>query len=72
MNISLPEALKSFVDEQVSGGVYGTSSEYVRALIRQDQERQSLRRLLQAGAESPATVPVDAAYFSGLRQLATR
>ncbi|PZU05089.1 MAG: type II toxin-antitoxin system ParD family antitoxin, partial [Sphingobium sp.] len=29
MNISLPEALKSFVDQQVSGRGYGTSSEYV-------------------------------------------
>ena len=31
MNISLPDALKSFVDEQVSGRGFGTSSEYVRA-----------------------------------------
>ena len=34
MNISLPDTLKSFVDEQVSQRGYGTSSEYVRALIR--------------------------------------
>ena len=34
MNISLPETWKSFVDEQVSGRGYGTSSEYVRDLIR--------------------------------------
>ena len=30
MNISLPEAMKSFVDEQVNERGYGTSSEYVR------------------------------------------
>ena len=30
MNISLPDTLKSFVDEQVNQGSYGTSSEYVR------------------------------------------
>ena len=30
MNISLPEALKAFVDEQVAQRGYGTSSEYVR------------------------------------------
>lgn len=30
MNISLPESLKSIVDEQVSQGGYGTSSEYLR------------------------------------------
>jgi len=36
MNISLPETLKAFVDEQVSRRGYGTSSEYVRELIRKD------------------------------------
>ncbi|MDR6289257.1 antitoxin ParD1/3/4 [Inquilinus ginsengisoli] len=67
MNISLPESLKSFVDEQVSQRGYGTSSEYVRELIRKDQDRQRLRGFLLAGAESPSTSPVDAAYFEGLR-----
>ena len=37
MNISLPAALKSFVDDQVERRGYGTSSEYVRDLIRKDQ-----------------------------------
>ena len=52
MNISLPDTLKAFVDEQVAGRGYGTSSEYVRELIRKDQDRQRLRRLLLNGAES--------------------
>jgi antitoxin ParD1/3/4 len=43
MNISLPEGLKSFVDQQVSTRGYGTSSEYVRELIRKDQDIQELR-----------------------------
>jgi antitoxin ParD1/3/4 len=67
MNISLPDALKSFVDEQVSQRGYGTSSEYVRELIRKDQDRQQLRGLLLAGAASVPTAPVDAGYFEGLR-----
>ena len=33
MNISLPEALKSFVDQQVAGRGFGTSSAYVLELI---------------------------------------
>jgi antitoxin ParD1/3/4 len=70
MNISLPGALKSFVDEQVAGGDYGTSSEYVRALIRKDQDRQRLRRLLLDGAESPAAAQADPAYFERLRERA--
>jgi antitoxin ParD1/3/4 len=68
MNISLPESLKSFVDEQVCQRGYGTSSEYVRELIRRDQERQHLRDLLLAGAASSPHAPADAGYFNGLRE----
>lgn len=68
MNISLPDALKSFVDERVSFGGYGTSSEYIRELIRKDQERERLRGLLLDGASSPATAPADARYFERLRE----
>jgi len=66
MNISLPDDLKSFVDEQVKRG-YGTSSEYVRELIRKDQDQLRLRELLLAGAASASAAPADAAYFKKLR-----
>jgi len=68
MNISLPDTLKSFVDEQVNQGYYGTSSEYVRELIRKDQDRLQLRGLLLAGAASASAAPSDPAYFEGLRK----
>lgn len=67
MNISLPESLKSFVDRQVSSRGYGTSSEYVRELIRKEQDREHLRGLLLAGAASPEETRADADYFAGLR-----
>ena len=67
MNISLPESLKSFVDEQVSERGFGTSSEYVRELIRKDQDRQRLRSLLLAGAASAPGSSVGSAYFDRLR-----
>lgn len=68
MNISLPDSLKSFVDAQVTERGYGTSSEYVRELIRTDQDRRHLRGLLLQGAASAPGTPVDAAYFDALRQ----
>lgn len=68
MNISLPETLKAFVDQQVSQRGYGTSSEYVRELIRRDQDRLHLRDKLLAGASSPPTAPMNAAYFDALRE----
>ena len=37
-NISLPDSLKSVVDEEVTLRGYGTSSEYVRELIRKDAD----------------------------------
>ena len=46
LNISLPEALKEYVEGQVASGDWGTPSEYVRELIRQDKERR-LRNLEQ-------------------------
>ena len=70
MNISLPESLKDFVDEQVSQRGFGTSSEYVRELIRRDQDRLQLRELMLAGARSSPTKPADAGYFDGLRRRA--
>ena len=70
MNISLPDSLKDFVDEQVNERGYGTSSEYVRELIRRDQDRLRLRGLLLAGVRSAPTKPVDDAYFDSLRRKA--
>ena len=72
MNISLPDALKSFVDEQVASRGYGTSSEYVRELIRKDQDRQRLRVLLLGGAASAATALADREYFDRLRERVRR
>lgn len=67
MNISLPDSLKAFVDKQVSQGGYGTSSEYVRELIRKDQGRLHLRGLLLEGAASAPAAPAEGAYFDSLR-----
>jgi antitoxin ParD1/3/4 len=55
LNISLPEALKEYVEAQVSTGDWGTPSEYVRELIRQDKERRlgDLEASLVAAAKGP-------------------
>ena len=72
MNISLPDTLKAFVDEQVAGRGYGTSSEYVRELIRKDQECLQLRSLLLAGASSAPTSEATRRWGPGLRPTARR
>lgn len=67
MNISLPESLRTFVDEQVSARGFGTRSEYVGELIRREMDRQHLRKLLLDGAASAPSAPADARYFKRLR-----
>jgi antitoxin ParD1/3/4 len=67
MNVSLPDGLKTFVDEQVIHRGFGTSSEYVRELIRKEQERVHLRNLLLLGGNSMPATPADPDYFAALR-----
>jgi antitoxin ParD1/3/4 len=67
MNVSLPQALKDFVDAQVESAGYGTSSEYIRELIRRDMQRLALRQLLADGAGS-GFAPAGAAYFEAMRR----
>ena len=43
MNISLPDPLKAYVEEQVASGDFGTPSEFIRSLIRQDKEQRRSR-----------------------------
>ena len=67
MNVSLPDELKTFVDERVDRDGYGSTSEYVRDLIRRDQDRQRLRSLLLDGLASPSGPTADDSYFESLR-----
>lgn len=68
MNVSFPDSLRDFVDQQVRSAGYGTPSEYLHELIRRDQQRQQLRGLLLDGAQAPAAGEADERYFAGLRQ----
>ncbi len=45
MNISLPDQLKEFVDGQAGSGRYSSVSEYVRELIREDENRKAQDRM---------------------------
>lgn len=67
MNVSLPDGLKEFVESQVDEHGYGTSSEFVRILIRREQERMTLRALLVDGMGSGPGSEMDEAYFARMR-----
>ncbi|MFZ0704082.1 MAG: type II toxin-antitoxin system ParD family antitoxin [Candidatus Korobacteraceae bacterium] len=55
LNISLPDALKDYVEGQVASGDWSTPSEYIRALIREDKERRlvHLEQELLAAVKGP-------------------
>lgn len=69
MNISLPDVMKAFVDEQVESGAYGSASEYVRELVRRDQKERAenrLETLLLEGLESGDPIPLNEEYRANL------
>lgn len=71
MNISLPEEMKAFVDAQLSGGAYGSASEYVRELIRHAQRRAAQKRIenhLIKGLDSGEPIPVTPAFWDDRRK----
>ena len=45
MNVSLPDSMKDFVEHQIAQGRYGSASEYIRELIREDEKRKAQERL---------------------------
>lgn len=45
MNISLPDTMRSFVEQRIAQEGYSTASEYIHQLIREDQQRQAGKRL---------------------------
>ena len=54
INVTIPEKLKIFIQDRVNTGEFSTPSDYVRTLIRADQQRQIARvnRLVQEGLDS--------------------
>lgn len=70
LNISLPESMREWIDQQVKDGGYSTASEFVREVLREAQKtraRRELEQKLVEGLESGPPIPVDDNYWKGLR-----
>jgi antitoxin ParD1/3/4 len=61
VNISLPDSMRDFINEQVAKCGYSTTSEYIRHLIRQDLEKVAqarLETLLLEGLDSGEAIEI--------------
>ncbi len=67
MNISLPEQMKAFAEAQTRDGRYSNVSDYMRDLIRKDQERRQaiaeIQALIDEGLASGPAEDFDMATF---------
>lgn len=67
MNVSLPDQMKDWVEGQTKSGRYSNASDYVRDLIRRDQDRQTavveLQKLVDEGLASGPTEHFDMEAF---------
>jgi len=70
MNISLPDELKQFIDDQVSQHGYGSTSEYLRELIRKQRDVEKLRGMLLEGLNSGPATPQEPDFFDRMRERA--
>jgi antitoxin ParD1/3/4 len=70
MNVSLPESMRHWVESIVAGEGFGTVSEYVRSLIREDQKKRAREeldsKLIQA-LDSGSEVELTADDWSDIR-----
>ncbi len=68
LTISLPDSLKTFIDDQIATKGYGNVSEYIRGLLRDAQAKEQDARLEMLLLEGLASqrIPLDAAFREGL------
>jgi antitoxin ParD1/3/4 len=70
MNISLPEAMKAWAEAQAETGRYSNTSDYVRDLIRRDQERTEKIASMQALIDEGRASGISSRSFEEIRQAA--
>jgi antitoxin ParD1/3/4 len=71
MNISLPDDMKAFVDQQVRARGYMSSSEYIRDLLRRAKDIDDFRALIQEGLDSGDPIPASEVFAELRARVAT-
>jgi len=67
MNVSLPDPMKTWIEARLKDGSFSNTSDYVRHLIRRDQERvqaiEALQQAIDGGVQSGMPEPFDFKAF---------
>ena len=48
LNISFPEDLQTFIEEQVAQGEYNNTEDYIQNMIRQEQQKQVQQKQIES------------------------
>lgn len=72
MNVSLPDAMKTWVERQADAGRYSNASDYVRDLIRRDQERADKIRAMQQAIDEGIASGVSKHSMTDILEIARR
>ena len=70
MNISLPSPMKDWVESQTEDGAYSNTSDFVRDLIRRDQQRRSQIAAMQAKVDEARASGVSTHSMDDLKRIA--
>jgi antitoxin ParD1/3/4 len=74
MDISLPEPVRQYVDEQIHSGRYASASEYFRDLVRRDQDgaaKEALEQTLLDAMKEGRAEEATPEWWAALRQEVT-
>jgi antitoxin ParD1/3/4 len=69
MNVSMPRKMRAFIEKRMKAGKFANASEYIRHLVRKDDEAaevERVRALIEEGLEGPM-VPLDKAEWASIR-----
>ncbi len=72
MNISLPTPMKGWVEEKATSGQYSNTSDYVRDLIRKDQERDRKIAHMQKLVDEARASDITTSSMQEIREEARR
>ena len=67
VTVTLPDALRAFIDREVEAEGYANAADYIRELVRRERDRVMLRALLMEGPDSGPPAAVDDEWFASVR-----